>query len=261
MATISRIAIYPLKSFDPTQVEESVILPGGPLQYDRQFALMNAAGQFVNSKRTPLIHLLQAKLDPRQRSLVARRHTESEPQTWNIDADRAALESWFSDYFSSPVTLVENESHGFPDDNEATGPTIVSEATLQVVASWFPGLTLDQVRLRFRANLEVSGVAPFWEDELYGWQSSARPFRIGNVVLAGTNPCQRCVVPTRDPVTGHVWPEFAKKFAEFRAAQLPNWAARDRFNHFYRLTTNTRVLDAGGTIRVGDPVALAGPAA
>lgn len=256
MATISRIAIYPLKSFDPLLVNESVLLSGGPLQYDRQFALVNADGKFVNGKRMPQVHLLQVWLDPRERILTASRRDDGQSQTWRIDSERSAIERWFSDYFSDEVSLVENGVSGFPDDNEAPGPTIVSEATLNVVASWFPGLTLDQVRLRFRANLEVSGVPPFWEDQLFLPQSGARAFQIGDVSLAGTNPCQRCVVPTRDPSTGQVWPEFAKKFAEFRAAQLPDWAPADRFSHFYRLTTNTRSLGSGGRIRVGDPVIL-----
>ncbi len=256
MATISRIAIYPLKSFDPLLIDKSVVLTGGPLQYDRQFALVNSDGKFVNAKKTPLVHMLQARLDPTQRILAVSSRTNGDSRIWKIDSERAAIERWFSDYFSTDISLVENDASGFPDDNEATGPTIVSEATLQVVAGWFPGLTLEQVRLRFRANLEVSGVAPFWEDQLFLPRSGARAFQIGDVRLVGTNPCQRCVVPTRDPTTGQVWPEFAKKFSEFRAAQLPDWAPADRFNHFYRLTTNTRVLSSGGQIRVGDPVIL-----
>lgn len=256
MATISRIAVYPLKSFDPLLTDESLVLPGGSLQYDRQFALVNADGKFVNGKRAPLIHLLQAQLDPQQRELKVNSHAEGNSRTWRIDSERAEIECWFSDYFSTEISLVENDVCGFPDDIEASGPTIVSEETLKAVASWFPGLTLDQVRLRFRANLEVSGVAPFWEDQLFLPHSGGREFRIGDVCFVGTNPCQRCVVPTRDPTTGDVWPEFAKKFAEFRAAQLPNWAPADRFNHFYRLTTNTRTLSSGGMIRVGDVVTV-----
>jgi len=112
--------------------------------------------------------------------------------------------------------------------------------------------------LRFRANLEIADSEPFWEDRLFGEaEGVARAFRIGNVLLAGTNPCQRCVVPTRDPATGAVWPEFAKIFAVTRSAQLPQWAPRLRFDHFYRLTVNTRPLgSAGGTLHVGDEIQL-----
>jgi MOSC domain-containing protein len=106
-------------------------------------------------------------------------------------------------------------------------------------------------------NLEVEGVEPFWEDRLYRAGSPPQPFRIGSVLFEGTNPCQRCVVPSRDPSTGEVWPEFARRFAELREQHLPPWTARERFNHFYRLTTNTRGTgSSGGLIRVGDAIEL-----
>jgi hypothetical protein len=46
--------------------------------------------------------------------------------------------------------------------------------------------------------------------------------------------------------------------SERRAATLPDWAERTRFDHFYRLTVNTRApRQAGRTVRIGDPVVLA----
>ena len=257
MSELARIAIYPLKSFDPLLVNEAVVLPNGALQHDRQFALVDAAGKFINAKRTPVVHGLALELDPVDRTLTARRRSDTAVFRWQIDDQRDDLQRWLSDYFSLDVLLIEESEGGFPDDTEATGPTIISVATLQTVAEWFPGLTLDDVRGRFRANLEVEDVEPFWEDRLFRTDSTPRPFRIGRVIFEGTNPCQRCVVPSRDPSTGEVWPEFARRFAELREQYLPPWAARERFNHFYRLTTNTRgVGSSGGLIRVGDAVEL-----
>jgi len=66
-------------------------------------------------------------------------------------------------------------------------------------------------------------------------------------------------VPSRDPLTAEVTPAFSKHVAEQRAATLPDWAERSRFNHFYRLAVNTRVPQAAGrTIRTGDRVVLEG---
>ena len=259
--TLDKILIYPLKSFDPIVVVEAHVLANGALQYDRQFAFVDSAGKFVNAKRTALIHPLQVRLDPVTRTLVARKRSDASTRQWHIDSGRSGLERWFSEYFTLDVTLQEHDAGGFPDDVEATGPTVVSTATLETVASWFPGLTIDQVRLRFRANLEIGGVEPFWEDCLFGSGAGvARPFQIGDVLLAGTNPCQRCVVPSRDPATGQVLPEFARRFSQLRAAQLPAWAARDRFDHFYRLTVNTRLIGRGsGRIQVGDSTELQAP--
>ncbi len=258
MPTLTRIAIHPLKSFDPILVDSAPVLANGALQHDRRFAFVDSAGRFVNAKRTALIHSLQVVLDPGTRTLTAKRRSDETTHQWQIDAQRPAVERWFSEYFSVDVTLVEDDAGGFPDDAEATGPTVVSTQTLQAVADWFPGLTIDQIRLRFRANLEISAAEPFWEDRLFGAATdTARPFRIGDVLLAGTNPCQRCVVPSRDPVTGAIWPEFSRQFSQHRSEQLPAWAPRGRFDHFYRLTINTRLIGpSGGLIRIGDPVEL-----
>lgn len=256
--TLSRIVIYPLKSFDPILVPQAEVLESGALRHDRQFAFIDSTGYFLNAKRTALIHRLEVQFDLESRTLIARHRTEDTRHQWQVDYQRPALEKWFSQFFSTNVALMEDQKRGFRDDDNATGPTIVTQATLQTVASWFPGLSLDQTRLRFRANLEIQDAVPFWEDHLFGaTEGVVRPFRLGDVLLAGTNPCQRCVVPSRDSVTGEVWPEFAKQFSNLRETKLPDWAPVSRFNHFYRLTVNTRLIARGsGVIRVGDPVEL-----
>ena len=88
------------------------------------------------------------------------------------------------------------------------------------------------MRLRLRANLEIDGVPAFWEDRLFEEEGEAVPFYIGNVLLTGINPCQRCVVPTRDSKTGIGDPQFTKTFIVKRQETLPQWTNRDRFNHF-----------------------------
>jgi hypothetical protein len=74
--------------------------------------------------------------------------------------------------------------------------------------------------------------------------------------LAGVNPCQRCVVPTRDPNTGEKYPHFQRIFTQQRQATLPSWTTRSRFNHYYRLSVNTRIQSsqAGKVISIGDKV-------
>jgi uncharacterized protein YcbX len=84
-------------------------------------------------------------------------------------------------------------------------------------------------------------------------------FRIGEAELLGTNPCARCVVPSRDPVSGAPIREFAKTFARRREQSLAAWAPRGRFDHFYRLAVNTRRADARPCVlRVGDEVRIIG---
>ncbi len=255
MARLARIQLFPFKSLDAQSVEQALVLPSGALQHDRQFALVDAQGEIVNGKRTPLIQRIRSCMDLKERALTCA--VDGRSNVFQVDAERAALEQWFSACFPEPVTLVEDREKGFPDDIEAPGPTILSTATLETIArDWFPDLTVDEVRNRFRANLEIDGVEPFWEDRLYAHAGQTVRFAIGVVALLGTNPCQRCVVPTRDSRTAARYAEFQKIFRAHREETLPAWADRSRFTHFYRLAVNTRLAGAGGSIRVGDRVEI-----
>ena len=102
----------------------------------------------------------------------------------------------------SPFSLSATPPPAFPMIALAPGPTIVSQGSLQEVVRWFPGLTFEGARRRFRTNLELDMAEPFWEDRLFGGSDELKPFRIGNVSFRGHNPCQRCVVPSRDPESG-----------------------------------------------------------
>ena len=53
-------------------------------------------------------------------------------------------------------------------------------------------------------------------------------------------------------------PAFAKIFGKRRRKGLPPWAEKSRFDHFYRLTVNTRIptSEAGKELHAGDEVVL-----
>jgi uncharacterized protein len=102
---------------------------------------------------------------------------------------------------------------------------------------------------------EPARLPAFWEDQLFAEsETSAVRFRIGEAAFEGSNPCARCPVPSRDSQTGLANEGFQKRFSELRRAQLPPWAPAGRFDHFYRLATNTRVpsTEQGKLLRVGD---------
>jgi uncharacterized protein YcbX len=233
-------------------VPQARVLPSGALEQDRRFALVDRDGNVITAKRSPLIHRIRSNFDLKARTISL--EVDEAGKRFHLDHDRQALEEWFSQYFSLPVKLIENAENGFPDDVESPGPTIISTATLKTVAGWF-GLPLDEIRRRFRANLVVEGVEPLWEDSLYAEAGAGIRFQIGVVKLIGTNPCQRCVVPSRDSGTGEVMPGFAKTFASKRERILPTWADKSRFDHYYRLATNTRA-EVSGILQVGDEVQI-----
>jgi len=280
---LTGLRLHPIKSLDAVSVSEARIGPGGGLEHDRAWALYSVDGRWVNSKRTAAMHLIRATYAPDLSSVTLavpgdRRSIPS--RTFPFPGGPEDAAEWFSVYFEQQI-LVRHAPEGFPDDNIANGPTIISTASLQTVTDWFPGLTLDAVRQRFRTTLEIdsgeiaagaasthpaakaaseNGQLPaFWEDQLYGEdERSVVRFRIGEVNFEGSNPCARCPVPARDPQSAADLVGFQKRFTDLRRETLPPWAPAARFDHFYRLAVNTRVAptETGKSLRLGDPLLL-----
>jgi uncharacterized protein YcbX len=269
---LARIQLHPIKSLDPIEVPEARIGPNGGLEFDRAWALYTVDGRWVNGKRAPAIHRIRAAYAPDLSSVTL--SAPSDPRkmftatlAFPGDTERAA--EWFSAYFEQQV-IVRYAREGFPDDGLAPGPTIISTASLQAVCEWFPDLSLEEARLRFRATLEIEadhdqgGVAheklpAFWEDRLFGKdERNVVRFRIGDVAFEGSNPCARCPVPSRDARTGEIILDFTRRFSERRRATLPSWSPESRFDHYYRLATNTRVpsTETGKLVRLGDVLSL-----
>ena len=292
---LANIRLHPIKSLDPVEVPEARISLSGGLVNDRAWALYSVDGKWVNGKRTPVIHLIRASYSPDVRSVtlsVPGDRRKIPTRTFAFPEAYEEASEWFSVFFDQQI-IVRYSENGFPDDAVASGPTIVSTASLQAVSAWFTKerqlvaargveggtsrerrspdrplsaddqwpapLSVDDLRLRFRSTLEINGVPAFWEDQLFSAneRSSVR-FTIGEVHLEGSNPCARCPVPPRDPHTGETLDGFQKRFTQLREATLPPWSPTSRFDHYYRLSTNTRVAptESNKLLRVGDPLTL-----
>ena len=244
MTRVTLLHLYPIKALDAVRTNESRVLPSGALEFDRRWALVDARGRFINAKIRVEVHSIRAVYD------LERMEVALDGRTFSLLREGEVIARWFSDRLGEPVEWQENTDIGFPDDTDSPGPTFVSEASLARVAEWF-GMPLDEARRRFRANVEFDAPEAFWEDRLYGSR-----FQVGDVQVDAINPCQRCVVPSRDPFTGALYAGFQKRFAEMRELELPPFAKSSLFTHHYRLAVNTRIpaSEAGKLIRVGDTI-------
>ena len=259
MTHVAGLRVYPVKALDGADRAEVGFAPGGALAGDREFALVGPAGEPINGKRTDRVHRLRTAYDPASGELAVEAvDGDRPPARFDLEANPAAAEDWFGAYFGVDVRLRRAGEQGFVDRPDA-GPSVVSTATLEAVASWVDGLADEDVRRRLRANLEVGGVPAFWEDRFVG--EGAPAIEVGpadgpGVRLVGIRPCGRCVVPTRDPATGEPTPGFRERFLERRRATFPDWADPDAFDHDYTLMLIAQVHggDRDGTIAVGDPV-------
>ncbi len=289
MTTLDRITIYPVKSLDGVAVVEVRVLPSGALDNDRRWQLTDLDGRVWNAKRSPLLHAIRAEFDlagerdpgvPRvaanvvtlsiDEAAVGAGAVRGVERLAGLGAETFPLVpgpdgpcGWLAEALGEPVLLVERRDGGFPDDREASGPTLVSTASLEAVGRWF-GLGLDEVRRRFRMNLEIGGCDAFWEDTL---ASPARPdpapslldlptelavdpyadlpppepreFSIGEARFRATNVCRRCVVPGRDSCTGAVTEHFRDVFEAWRRKTLRPDVDAGAWGTLYRLGVNT----------------------
>jgi len=287
---LAHVQRFPVKSLDPEQREQATLTAVGALDGDREWAILDRAGtepydptaadvggsgDYVNGKKTDAVHRLWSQYVPREQGgpALALRRRDADPDTSRLfplydgrSGENPATERdvhgdlnrWLSEYFDRQVS-VRWDGRGQHDDRERHGPTVVSTATLREVAAWFD-FDVESTRRRFRANLEIGGVPPFWEDQLFTDSGETVRFQVGDAAVDGVHPCQRCVVPGRDPDTGAETPDFRETFIERRQATMPDWTNCDRFDHAFRLMVNTTVPDEsdGTSVRVGDPVQIVG---
>ena len=282
MTRVAELVAYPLKSCDGVAVDRAAIGPEGALRGDRSYALVEAGvdpetasvgggGGYVNGKSEPAVHGLRAEYDlagPTDATPTAvtlsRPETERaspDERTFALPDEGGELADWVGEYLGYGVDLVRDDSGGFPDDRAAHGPTVVSRATLETVASWFDAVTdATEMRRRLRPNVVLDDCPAFFEDRLFADHGAGVRVAVGETELIGVNPCQRCVVPSRDPDTGTEMDGFRETFVQKRRETLPEWTESDRFDHDFRLMVNTVVAERswGDTVAVGDTVTVEG---
>ncbi len=191
------------------------------------------------------------------------------PETFPIVPGGEGPCEWFSDILHRRVFLQESASGGFPDDCDSAGPTIISSETIAEVASWFE-LSIGETRRRFRGNLELSlrvdaesedghdMSGPFWEDLL---SHSAAPSAVelhpepgmifpeqlpgggrvlsfGELAFRGTSICRRCIVPTRDSLTGVEDKLFRDIFETRRGHMIRPEVNVQNWSNYFRLGVN-----------------------
>jgi len=204
---VYKLLIYPIKSLDPQEVSKVKVVEKGSLEHDREFALFTEEGKVVSAKKEPKLHRIRSFVDFGNE--IFKFKYEGKEYLFSFSEEKK-ISDFFSEILGYRVYLRRNKEGGFPDDTKAHGPTVVSRETLREVGTWF-GLDEEETTLRFRPNIVVANTEPFWEDKLVG-----REFYIGDVLVKGEKISKRCPVPTRNPFTGEVYPNFVKKFLERR---------------------------------------------
>ncbi|WP_338739349.1 MOSC domain-containing protein [Haloplanus salilacus] len=269
MAHVARLRRYPVKGLDGMEVESARISESGTVVGDREFAMCEpTAGRIetgdqmqtlaYNGKQTDRFHDLRTAFDAGTLAVDPKAGGERREFDLSADDGRAAASEWFGAFVGDDVEVRRHEPPAFVDRPDA-GPSVISTATLEAVASWFDDMTVESARRRLRANVEIGDVPAFWEDRFVG--PDAPGFVVGDddpVRFEGYEPCSRCVVPSRDPQTGDPLDRFRERFVEKREETFPEWADPDAFDHYYTVMLISQVPEGsrGRTLRVGDEVTV-----
>ncbi|MFM2206375.1 MAG: hypothetical protein RL213_350 [Bacteroidota bacterium] len=233
-------------------VSESGFTSGGSLLHDRRYAVFDSDGKLVNGKSDPAVHRLRTGFDAGFDTVRFTDERAVSPM-YDLHTHRIRIDAYLSGYFGRNVTLLEDTSGKFLDDPLQSQVTIVSTASLETVAEHFD-LPLEECRRRFRANIEIDGVPPFWEEQLVLPGKQPVHFSVGEVSFIGVKPCPRCVVPSRNPYDGEPVRGFQKSLSELRKETLPQWSPLASYGNFYQLSVSCRTESPHGRIRSGDPL-------
>jgi uncharacterized protein len=121
---------------------------------------------------------------------VTRTYDGREIPGWIIEGPFGAA---LSGYLGRPVQLFKRAPEYLGADDEPV--TLMSEASLQALATEFNGTVPDS--RRFRMTITIAGTDP-WAEHAWGGQEVT----IGEVILRVIAPVPRCVVTTRNPESG-----------------------------------------------------------
>ena len=257
---VDTITIYPVKSLDGISLQQAQIGNGGCLVHDREYAIVDSNGKFVKGKNNDLVYLLRSEIDFENETIGFRHESEVDWNRFHLQNDIPAINEFLSAYFKMPVTLARNTEGEFLDIPVQSGVTVLSNASLKTVSTWFNDMDMEETRKRFRATIEITGAPAFWEDKLFLEERTAIEFKIGQVTLYGISPRARCVVPTRHPQTGEITHGFPKIFAQQRTNTLPKWSTLADYGHAYYLTVDCYIppTEFGKWITTGDELTITG---
>ncbi|NAS32524.1 MOSC domain-containing protein [Flavobacteriaceae bacterium R38] len=257
---ISKIRIYPVKSLDPIEVSEAEIGIRS-LKNDRAFAMITEDGGYVNGKRTGKVNELKASYDL-QKGIINLSHRGNQTvDVFELKEDNDLLNTYLSDFFGIKIALIHRNKGELMDIPGASSATIVGEESITSIHKDINKYSLENIRLRFRSNIEIAGVPAFWEEKLFRTPGIGIRFKIGDVEMIGVSPRARCNVPPQDPFTGESDRSFAKKMMKSRADSLPEDSDLPHYGSMYHLTVNTYLpeTEKGKWITLGDEIEILEP--
>jgi MOSC domain-containing protein len=211
-AAVSGLAITPIKGTRLHEVD-SVELGAGGVREDRRFLLIDDRDRMINGKHVGELQAIVADYcDPDRRLRIT---LPGGPQLEDVVRhDRPVVAQFYSgilrgrlvtgpwsdaisEFVGQPLRLVEAEDAGAVDRGALGAASLISRASLRRLADAGGCDGVDS--RRFRMLVEVDGVDAHAEDAWVG-----RSVRVGDALVRFEGHVGRCLITSRDPVTGTV---------------------------------------------------------
>lgn len=253
---VEHVYRYPVKGLTAEALDEVALRPDELLPWDRAFALAHGDApfdpllpRFLNKRHFLCLQqnargaLLKAAFDPGSGLLTLRApkgEGDGEALVENALAPegRERIGAFLARFLGAEARGAPRfhhiPGHNFADDSEPY-VSVVSEASLRDLEH---RVGAKRHRLRFRANLYVSGAAPWAE---FGW--IGQELQVGTARLRVAERIPRCTATNVNPDTAE---RDAKPLLELR----------EHYGHAY-FGVYARVLE-GGTVAAGSAVELLG---
>ena len=246
--TVSQLAIAPVKGMRLQRASEVQLGQHG-ITGDREFLVIGQDGKLLLTGQTPALLQIEPAWDPVRNFLTlgfpdgavvqdtpepgapatTRMYDGREIPGWIIPGPLGAA---LSGYLGRPVHLFKRAPEHLGSDDEPV--TLMSEASLQALASQFNGTAPDP--RRFRMTITISGTEAWAE---HAWRG--QDVTIGEALLRVIAPVPRCVVTTRNPESGTT------------DARVLHALARLRGKDDITFGVWCEILRPGG-IHIGDPI-------
>jgi uncharacterized protein YcbX len=241
--SIAGLYVHPVKSCARIALNEALVTETG-LEWDRQWMVVDAAGDFVSQREVPKLALVRPTL--RANDLVLRApgmlalhlaldaiEQEARVRVWNDEVDAGDMgdlaAQWFSDFLGQRVRLARFD----PEVERVSDPRWTGDArALTAFADAFSLLVLSSAAVdglnarlaarggqpvnsdRFRPNLVLDGLQAHEEDWIDRITLDGPD---GPVVLRLVKPCTRCSIPDVDPDRGEAGHAVGDELAGYRA--------------------------------------------
>jgi uncharacterized protein len=251
---LAGIEYTPLKGARVVSVD-SIELDTSGLRDDRRYVLIDDQGRQRMAQTLP--NLSAVIVERQDGGLVARFPDDSvveDPAEPGDDVDTfdwqntprpgrvvdGPLAEALSAYAGMPLRIADLDGHGI-GGSDVEPVTLLGHGSVEHLAGRMGLPELDH--RRFRCNLILDDDTAHAEDDLVG--SSVQ---IGEAQLDITGQIPRCVVVTRDPLTGRRDADVLRAIEQYRGSRIiPDGRRKVFFGVYARVATP-------GTVRAGDPV-------